>query len=684
MSKLVIVESPTKAKTISKYLGKDYVVKSSVGHVRDLPKSKLGVDVDNNFEPYYITIRGKGPVVNELKSEAKKADAIYLATDPDREGEAISWHLAYLLDLNLEDEIRVEFNEITKDTVKNSLKNPRKIDIDLVDAQQARRILDRLVGYKISPILWNKIRRGLSAGRVQSVATKIICDREKEIENFIPEEYWSLDLIANKEKDKRDMSFSFYGEKNKKVDLKTKEQTQNIVSSLKGKSLIVEKIENKTKKRASFRPFTTSTLQQEASSKLGFTTKKTMQIAQQLYEGINIRGKGSSGLITYMRTDSIRLSPIFQNSVKNYIIKKYGKEYHKNYYYKNTSKNVQDAHESIRPTSLENEPFEIADSLSKDQFKLYNLIFKRAIAAMMADAEFDSQTIHANIDDYNFRANGSKMKFDGFMKVYDYVTSEELVLPDLEKGENLKVKKTYPKQHFTQPPARYNEASLVKTLEELGIGRPSTYSSIISNILDRGYVEKKQKNLFPTELGIIVNDLMEEYFSSVVNVSFTADIENKLDEIEDGDVKWQDIIKGYYEPLKKDIEKADVEIEKINLDEKTDEKCHLCGSDMVIKHGRFGKFLACTNYPECKGTRSILDKTGIKCPKCNKGDVIIRKSRKGRIFYGCSNYPECDFVSWDKPTGEICDICGSFMVEGTKKTKYKSKCSNKKCTNKKY
>lgn len=684
MRNLVIVESPTKAKTIGKFLGKDYIVKSSVGHVRDLPKSKLGVDIENNFEPNYITIRGKGKVVNELRKEAKKADNIYLATDPDREGEAISWHLAHILDLDKEAKNRVEFNEITKNTVKNAINRPRKIDMNLVNAQQARRILDRLVGYKISPILWNKIRRGLSAGRVQSVTTKIICDREKEIEEFVPEEYWSLDILTTKKDIAENIKFNFYGKNNKKIELKNKEETDKIIEKINNKDLIVLKIDRKKKIRKAFRPFTTSTLQQDASSKLGFTTKKTMRIAQQLYEGINIKGIGTIGLITYMRTDSQRLSNEFQEQAKNHIIKKYGDKYYKKYSYSQKSKNVQDAHESIRPTNTEFEPMKIANSLSKDQFKLYNLIYKRALASMMQDAIYDAETIYASVDKHDFRANGSKLVFKGFMAMYDYINSDETILPILEENEKLKIIKTYPKQHFTQPPARYNEASLVKTLEELGIGRPSTYSTIISTIQDRGYVQKIQKNLHPTDLGILVTKIMEEYFTQVVDVDWTANIENSLDTIEEGNKEWRNVLNEYYTPLSQDIEKANKEIDKIDMTEATDEVCPKCGAKMVIKFGRYGKFMACSRYPECKTTKSIVEKTGIKCPICKDGDIIIRKTKKGREFYGCSNYPKCNFASWNLPTGEVCEKCGDFMVEAKGKVKYKSKCNNKNCDFKKF
>ena len=678
MSNLIIVESPAKAKTIEKFLGKGYKVKASVGHVRDLPKSKLGVDIENNFEPNYITIRGKAGTVNELKKEAKKSDKVFLATDPDREGEAISWHLAFLLGLDEEEKNRIEFNEITKEAVRNAIKNPRKIDKNLVDAQQARRVLDRLVGYKISPILWSKVRKGLSAGRVQSAATKMICDREEEIEKFIPKEYWSI-LLETQNSKRKKIEFELSKYKNKKIEINDKEQSDKIVSEIENKDLLIKSIEKKNRKKSAYRPFITSTLQQEASAKLGFTTKKTMQIAQQLYEGINIKGSGTQGLITYMRTDSQRISIEAQNFAKDAIVSKYGKEYYKAYGYKAAGKNVQDAHECIRPSHIDLDPQKIEDSLNKDQYKLYRLIYNRFLACMMQDAVYEQQTITGLIDDYSFKANGSKLLFDGFLRVYDYSSSEENILPDVEENELLKVKKINPKQHFTQPPARYNEASLVKALEELGIGRPSTYASIITTIQDRQYVEKKQKNLYPTELGKVVTKLLEQYFEQIVNLEFTADIESKLDIIADGNNQWKEIVSNYYEPIEKNLEVASKEIEHINMDEATDEICEKCGSPMVIKHGRFGRFLACSNYPECKNAKPILQKLGMKCPKCGDGDIIVRKSKKGKVFYGCSKYPECDFVSWDKPTGNKCPDCGSPLVEADKKSKHKEKCSNKEC-----
>ena len=673
MSNLIIVESPAKAKTIEKFLGKGYKVKASVGHVRDLPKSKLGVDIENNFEPNYITIRGKAGTVNDLKKEAKKSDKVFLDTDPDREGEAISWHLAYLLGLDEDEKNRIEFNEITKDAVRNAIKNPRKIDKNLVDAQQARRVLDRLVGYKISPILWSKVRKGLSAGRVQSAATKMICDREEEIEKFVPK------LLDAQNSKRKKIEFELSKYKNKKIEICDKNQSDKIVSDIENKDILVKTIEKKNRKKSAYRPFITSTLQQEASAKLGFTTKKTMQIAQQLYEGINVKGNGTQGLITYMRTDSQRISTEAQNFAKDAIISKYGKEYYKAYGYKAPGKNVQDAHECIRPSHIDLDPQKIEESLNKDQYKLYRLIYNRFLACMMQDAVYEQQTITGIIDDYSFKSTGSKLLFDGFLRVYDYSSSEENILPDVEENELLKVKKINPKQHFTQPPARYNEASLVKALEELGIGRPSTYASIITTIQDRQYVEKKQKNLYPTELGKVVTKLLEQYFEQIVNLEFTADIESKLDIIAEGNNQWKEIVSNYYEPIEKNLEVASKEIEHINMDEATDEVCEKCGSPMVIKHGRFGRFLACSNYPDCKNAKPILQKLGIKCPKCGEGDIIVRKSKKGKVFYGCSKYPDCDFVSWDKPTGNKCPDCGSPLVETDKKSKHKEKCSNKEC-----
>lgn len=680
MSKsLVIVESPAKAKTIGKYLGKNYTVKASVGHVRDLPKSKLGVEIENNFEPQYITIRGKGPVINEIKKEAKKADKIYLATDPDREGEAISWHLLNILNLSEDDVVRIEFHEITKDAIKKAIKNPRKIDKDLVDAQQARRVVDRLVGYKISPLLWDKVRKGLSAGRVQSVATKIICDREKEIEAFIPEEYWTLDLECTTESGES-VVFKLYGNEEGKLEITNKEDMDEVLKGISRKKLKVITIEKKDRRKSPPKPFTTSSLQQEAANKLGFATKKTMMIAQQLYEGIDIKGEGTTGLISYIRTDSYRLSDEALGAGKTFIEENLGKEYYKGYsFQEKKGKKVQDAHEAIRPTFTDKTPENIKESLTKDQFLLYKLIWERFVGAMMSDAIFENHTITAQIGDYIFKATGSRNKFEGYQKIYTFAKSEDKELPDLKENDDLKIDKKDPKQHFTQPPARYTEASLVKILEELGIGRPSTYVPTIGTILAREYVEKKGTSLHPTELGFIVTEIMEENFKMFVDIDFTASMEDHLDHIEEGEIEWKSVVSDFYAPLEKAIEEAEERITKIIMEEMTDELCEECGSNMVVKYGRFGKFLACKNYPECKHTRPILNKIGMKCPKCEEGEVIIRSSKKGRVFFGCSSFPKCNFVSWDRPIEEKCPECGSYMVHKKNKSGEKKVCSNKEC-----
>ena len=680
---LVIVESPAKAKTIEKFLGKShYTVKASVGHVRDLPKSKLGVDIENNFEPQYINIRGKGDVIKELKKEAKKSKQVYLATDPDREGEAISWHLAHILDIDEDKNCRIEFNEITKEAIKKAIKNPRNININIVDAQQARRVLDRLLGYQISPILWQKVRKGLSAGRVQSVTTKLICDREKDINAFIPKEYWTIEINAKTE-DNKDIVFKFYGKANEKLELENEEIVNDILKQIENKELIVEKIESKSRKKAAPKPFTTSVLQQEAANKLSFTTKKTMMIAQELYEGIDIEGEGTVGLISYIRTDSKRISEEAKEKSKEYILDELG-----NQYYKNASedkkkgkdgKKVQDAHEAIRPTSVYRTPDSIKSSLSKDQFKLYNLIWRRFVASQMEDSVFDVLNVECKVGDFIFKATGSKMKFDGYTKIYNFTEREDKILPPIEEGDLLNIEEFITNQHITQPPARYTEASLVKILEELGIGRPSTYAPTIATILNRGYVEKQGTSLYPTELGIIVTNILEDNFQKFIDVDFTAQMENELDNIEEGNTDWKYVVSQVYAPLKEAIETAIANVEKVNMDEETDEICELCGSNMVIKYGRFGKFMACKNYPECKNTKPLVNKIGVKCPKCKDGDIILRKSKKGKAFYGCSNYPNCDFVSWSKPTGEICENCGSYMVEKVTKTETKNVCSNKEC-----
>ena len=683
---LVVVESPAKAKTIEKFLGKkNYTVKASVGHIRDLPKSKLGIDVENDFEPQYITIRGKGDIVSELKKEAKKADKIFLATDPDREGEAISWHLANLLKIEEDKAYRIEFNEITKEAVTKAIKSPRKINMDIVDAQQARRVIDRLVGYKISPILWSKVRKGLSAGRVQSVATKIIRDRENEINAFIPEEYWNIELDVRGE-DKKTAKFKYYGQKTssnmiKKNELKNKEQTDKILTEIENKNIVIDSIEIKERKRTAPKPFTTSLLQQEAGSKISFPTKKTMSIAQQLYEGVDVKGSGTLGLITYIRTDSQRISEEAQEHAKEFILESYGSAYFKKYVNQaSKGKKIQDAHECIRPTYINMTPDSIKDSLSKDQYKLYKLVWERFVACQMSDAKFDSQNIQGSISESVFKATGSIMKFDGFLKVYTYAKTEENELPEFELLKEYAVKKTSGTQHFTQPPARYTESTLVKILEEKGIGRPSTYAPTIATILARGYIQKKDNALFLTELGDIVTTIMEENFANIVDIDFTAEMETELDMVEEGKERWKDIIARFYPDFAESVRVAEETLEKIQMQvEETDEICELCGSNMVIRHGRFGKFMACKNYPECKNTKPILERIGIKCPVCKDGDVIVRKTKKGRDFYGCSRFPECRFVSWNRPTGEMCELCGSYKIEKITKNSKHELCSNKDC-----
>lgn len=683
---LVIVESPAKAKTIEKFLGKShYTVKASVGHVRDLPKSQLGVDIENNFEPKYINIRGKGDVIKELKKEAKKAKKVYLATDPDREGEAISWHLSYILNIDEEEKCRIEFNEITKDAIKKAIKSPRNINLNLVDAQQARRVLDRLLGYQISPILWQKVRKGLSAGRVQSVTTKLICEREEEIKAFEPKEYWSIELIASN-KEENNLTLKFYGKDNEKIELENEEQVKEILKTIENGSLVVTKIESRSRRKSAPKPYTTSVLQQDAANKLNFTTKKTMMVAQELYEGIDVKGEGTVGLISYIRTDSKRISEEAREKAKGYIIESIGENYYKDHTKDSKGKKekkVQDAHEAIRPTSVDRTPDSIKDSLSKEQYKLYNLIWRRFVASQMEDSVFDVLNVECKIEDLIFKATGSKLKFDGYTKIYNFAEREDKILPSLDEGEILKIQEYNPQQHFTSPPPRYTEASLVKTLEELGIGRPSTYAPTITTILNREYVEKDGASLVPTELGIIVTKILDENFQKFMEVDFTADMESQLDQIEEGNVEWKKVVEEFYSPLAEAIRVAIEKIEKVNMDEETDEICELCGSNMVIKYGRFGKFMACKNYPECKNTKPIVSKIGVKCPKCKEGDIIMRKSKKKKIFYGCSNYPDCDFVAWNKPVEEPCEVCGSYMYEKYSKSGTKIVCSNKECKHEK-
>ncbi|AQW27265.1 type I DNA topoisomerase [Clostridium perfringens] len=680
--KLVIVESPAKAKTIEKYLGKNYVVEASMGHIRDLPKSQLGVDIENEYNPKYITIRGKGELLSKLRKLAKKSDKIYLATDPDREGEAISWHLANVLKIDENENCRIEFNEITKDAVKNSIKHPRKINCNLVDAQQARRVLDRLVGYEISPLLWRNVKWGLSAGRVQSAALKLICDREEEIKKFNPEEYWTVDVKLKK--GKKSFPVKLTTKNKKKIEIKNKEQADQIIDELKENEYIVSKIKKGTKNKNPLAPFTTSTLQQEASKKLNFMTKKTMSVAQQLYEGVEVKKFGTVGLITYMRTDSVRISKEAQEKALNFIDETYGKEYvpEEPRVYKG-KKNIQDAHEAIRPTYVEITPEIAKANLSNDQYKLYALIWKRFIASQMATCILNTNSLEIKNGDYTLRASGSTIKFDGFMKVYEYILGEEeesVLLPELEENEVLKEESIEGKQHFTQPPARYSEASFVKLLEEKGIGRPSTYVPTISTLISRKYVDREKKILIPTELGFIVNDILSNYFKQIVDTDFTAEMEVKLDNVEAGKESWTHIVDEFFTPLKEDIEKAEKEISKVIIEDKvSDVPCDKCGRLMVIKHGRFGDFLACPGYPECQNTKPIVEEVDANCPLCG-GKILVKRSKKGNRFYGCSNYPECNFVSWYEPTNEKCPECGSYMVKRYSKSKGEYlQCSDKEC-----
>ena len=678
--KLIIVESPAKANTIKKFLGGSTKVVASMGHIRDLPKSKLGVDVEHDFEPEYINIRGKGDLIKSLKKEAKQAKKVYIATDPDREGEAIAWHLATILQEEKEKITRVTFNEITKGAVQKAIKEPRDIDINLVDAQQARRVLDRIVGYKISPVLWKKVRRGLSAGRVQSVAVKLIVEREEEIEKFIPEEYWNIYANLEDKNSKKQFEAKFYGTEGKKQEIHSQEEVDNILKTIKQAKYIVDEIKKSEKKRNPAPPFTTSTMQQEASRKLGFTLKKTMSIAQGLYEGINISGRGTIGLITYMRTDSTRLSEEARSAAKKYITETYGENYYENRFYK-TKKDSQDAHEAIRPTYIELEPDSIKDSLTKDQYKLYRLIYNRFMASQMASATYDTMSVTINADKYTFKANGQAIKFKGFMTLYVEGTDEkteeqEGMLPELKEKQELKLDKLDPKQSFTEPPPRYTEASLVKALEEKGIGRPSTYSPTITTILERRYIEKEQKQLIPTELGKIVNKLLTENFTDVINVEFTADIENEFDEIAEGKEHWKKMIREFYGPFQKEVEKVEKELEHVELvDEVSDVPCEKCGRMMVYKYGRYGKFLACPGYPECKNAKPIIETIEEPCPKCG-GTVQVRKTKKKRKYYICENNPNsCDYISWNKPKKgekiEDADIAKEIKEENESKSKSK-------------
>ncbi|HHW67345.1 MAG: topoisomerase [Epulopiscium sp.] len=675
---LVIVESPAKAKTIKKFLGKSYKVEASMGHVRDLPKSQMGVDIDDNFEPKYITIRGKGELLSKLRKEAKTSDKIYLATDPDREGEAISWHLFHALKLDDKKTSRITFNEITKNAVKSSIKEARKIDMNLVDAQQARRVLDRIVGYSISPLLWKKIRKGLSAGRVQSVALRLICDREDEIDNFIPTEYWSIEAEFITPLNKK-FEAKFYGLKDKKLEVNSKEEADVIIQEVKKQQFKVEEVKRGERIKKPVAPFTTSTLQQEASKYLGFSTQKTMRIAQQLYEGIDLIGEGTVGLITYVRTDSVRISQEAQQQAKEYIEHTFGKEYLNlnPSEYKGKGK-TQDAHEAIRPTDINRHPKEIIDSLSKDQYKLYELIWQRFTASQMAPAKYDTFSVKVSAGKYIFTTSGSSLKFDGFLAVYNKEQEKEEITDfEIKNNDLLQLNTLEGKQHFTQPPARYSEASLVKTLEENGVGRPSTYAPTITTLLARGYVVKENRVLYPTELGEIVNDILKNYFKSIVDVEFTAQMEEQLDEVESGEIHWRKIIQSFYPDFKQSLQIAEQEIGNIDLEEITDVICENCGKNMVVKYGRYGKFLACPGFPECKNTKPLYEEAGVNCPECN-GKVIIKKTKKGRKYYGCENNPECQFMSWNKPSGEKCPKCNSYLIEKGKKTQ-NIVCSNSEC-----
>ncbi|WP_252247143.1 type I DNA topoisomerase [Clostridium sp. ZBS4] len=680
--KLVIVESPAKAKTIGKYLGKNYIVEASMGHIRDLPKSKLGVDIENNYTPKYITIRGKGELLDKLKKAAKKSDKVYLATDPDREGEAISWHLANILKIPENEKCRIVFNEITKSAVKGAIKQARSIDLDLVDAQQARRILDRLVGYEISPILWKNVKWGLSAGRVQSAALKLICDREEEIKAFIPKEYWSVDCVLKKDRKKFPIRLSTY--KNKKIEINIEEEANKIKQELESGKFIIKSIKKGNKVKNPLPPFTTSTLQQDASKKLNFMTKRTMSIAQALYEGVEIKGYGTVGLITYMRTDSMRISEEAQENTKTFIESTYGKEYLPSAprIYKG-KKNIQDAHEAIRPTYVEITPEVAKENLTSEQYKLYSLIWNRFVASQMSSCVLNTNSIDILNGEYKLKASGSTINFDGFMKIYEYLNEDDeksVTLPVLEEGEELTAVSIDEKQHFTQPQPRYTEASFVKLLEEKGIGRPSTYVPTISTLVGRSYVVREKKNLIPTELGFIVNNIVSEYFTQIVDADFTADMEKKLDNVEEGSESWTQIVEEFFTPLKIAIEKAEKEISKVVIEDKvSDVKCDKCGRMMVIKRGRYGEFLACPGYPECKNAKPIVEELDVPCPECGK-TIVVKKSKRGKKFFGCSRYPECTFVSWYEPVKDKCPKCDSYMVLKYSKTKGKYiKCSNGDC-----
>ncbi|MEK1462149.1 type I DNA topoisomerase [Limosilactobacillus fermentum] len=662
--KLVIVESPSKAKTIGKYLGRTYKVVASLGHVRDLPKSRMGVDIDHDYQPDYISIRGKGDVIKELRKDAKAAKAVYLASDPDREGEAIAWHVANLLKMDPTEKNRVTFHEITKDAVKEAFKEPRTINMNLVDAQQARRVLDRLVGYSISPILWKKVKKGLSAGRVQSVALNLIIQRENEIRNFVPEEYWTIDADFKKGREK--FQASFYGQNGKKANLKNQEDVQAVLQQLdRQQDFSITKVDRRERRRMPQPPFTTSTMQQDANRRLNFRTRKTMMAAQQLYEGINIGQGAAVGLITYMRTDSTRIAGVAKHEASTFIHEHYGAEYAATKPVKGKlQEGAQDAHEAIRPTSVNRTPAEMKEFLTPDQYKLYNLIWSRFVASQMTPQVTDTMAVTITQNGVDFRANGSKVKFDGFTKVYKGSQGKDNILPNLEEGDAVKMVADNPAQHFTQPPARFTEAALVKTLEENGVGRPSTYAPTLDTIQRRYYVKLESRHFEPTELGEIVNDLITKQFPDIVNVKFTAEVEDSLDKIEEGKENWVQVVDGFYKPFSKEVATAEEQVAKIEMkDELAGSNCEICGAPMVIKMGKYGKFYACSRFPNCRNTKAIVKDTGVECPLCHQGTVVERKSKKNRVFYGCSRYPDCDFLSWDRPIGRDCPKDGHFLVE---------------------
>ncbi|MEE1224144.1 MAG: type I DNA topoisomerase [Clostridia bacterium] len=681
--KLLIVESPAKAGTIKKYLGKDYTVVASMGHIIDLPKSQLGVDVDKDFETKYITIRGKGELLTQLKKEASKADIVYLATDPDREGEAISWHLANALNINPDSNCRVTFNEITKTAVKEAIKTPRPIDMNLVNAQQARRVLDRIVGYKISPILWAKVKKGLSAGRVQSVATRMICEREEEIQNFTPEEYWSIEALLTEQKKSKDFVAKYYGENGEEKKLCDAAETQKIAEDIEKNKFVVTNVKTGQTRRKPQPPFTTSTLQQDASVRLNYQSSKTMQIAQTLYEGVNLGGKiGTVGLITYMRTDSLRIADDAQREAIGFLSAEYGREYVSPRQYR-TKKNAQDAHEAIRPTSINIKPIDIKDKLTNDQYKLYKLIWERFCASQMSDAVYDTVGVTLNAGTHTFKASGSSVSFKGYTVVYDDTNTKKddkaKVLLSLSAKDEVKLKELNSNQHFTQPPARYTDATLIKELEEKGIGRPSTYAPTITTIVSRGYVVRSKRQLVPTELGMVTTDIMKNSFKDIVDVGFTADMEQELDDVESGDVKWVNVLREFYPSFKKDLDAAEKNVEKIKIkDEESDVICDKCGRKMVYKLSKYGKFLACPGYPECRNTQTIREGTGAECPKCG-GEILIRRSKRGKVYYGCERYPKCDFMAWDEPVkNEKCPECGSLLMKKNGRGK-KIYCYNEAC-----